>query len=201
MVDVFDKTYNSIKDKNNTLSHLRFYSAIRFIIRLSANLLLPVYFLLTHKNKKYSLKDSANNKDRIIVSITSFPSRINRLWLVIETLLRQSQKPDKIILWLSLDQFPSLNSLPINLLNLLKRGLEIQLKEDDFRSHKKYYYAINEYRNDVIITVDDDVFYHKELIENLVNIYHKFPKCVCCNYCTEIEVADKEIKPYISWKN
>jgi len=201
MVDLFDKMYNSIKDKNKTLSLLRFYSVIRIIIRLSANLLLPFYFLLTRKNKKYSLLIPSSNKERIIVSITSFPSRINRIWLVIETLLHQSKKPDKIILWLSLEQFPSLKSLPENLLSLQKRGLEIQLKEDNLRSHKKYYYAIKDYPDDIIITVDDDVFYHTELIENLVNLYHKFPTCVCCNYCSEIEVVNKEIEPYLSWKN
>jgi hypothetical protein len=123
------------------------------------------------------------------------------LWLVIETLLRQTKLPDKIILWLSIDQFTSLATLPKSLLRLQKNGLEIRLCPGNLGSHKKYYYAFHEFPEDIIITVDDDVFYNSKLIEYLVELNKKFPKCVCCNRCSEINVSDNRIQPYISWSN
>jgi hypothetical protein len=200
MIDFFDKYYSSIQNRNKIFSLFRIYSILRFSIRLIANFTLPVYFVLFQSNKKYSLISNIKNKNRVIVSLTSFPARINRLWLVIETLLRQSQKPDKIILWLSTEQFPNLDILPKNLLKLQKRGLNIRLCNEDLRSHKKYYYAIKEYPEDIILTVDDDVFYHSKLIEDLLNLHEKFPNCVCANSCSEILVYDKQIQPYNLWK-
>ena len=40
-----------------------------------------------------------------IVSLTSFPARINTAHLAINTLLQQTFKPDRIILWLASEQF------------------------------------------------------------------------------------------------
>lgn len=201
MINVFDKLYSSIKDKNLFLSRMRVYSLFRFLIRLTSNIILPIYLYLTQFGENNKLKKTDKVKDLIIVSLTSFPARISRLWLTIETILRQTHKPDKIILWLSRNQFSDTNSLPNSLLRLQKRGLEIRFCNEDLRSHKKYFYAIKEFPNDVIITVDDDVFYNSNLIENLIKLYEKFPKCVCCNFCTEIKVLDNKIQPYLKWDN
>jgi hypothetical protein len=200
MIDFFDKYYSAIQNKNRIFTALRIYSVLRLSIRIIANFLLPVQFILTRSKKQYSLNPDITKENRVIVSLTSFPARINRLWMVIESLLRQSRKPDKIILWLSNEQFLSLKKLPKNLLRLQKRGLDIRLCNEDLRSHKKYYYVIQEFPEDIIITVDDDVFYHSRLIEDLVNLHLKFPNCVCANSCSEILVYNKQIQPYTLWK-
>jgi hypothetical protein len=44
--------------------------------------------------------------DDLIVSLTSFPPRIGKLHLVIQALLQQSLQPRKIVLYLSLEEFP-----------------------------------------------------------------------------------------------
>ena len=44
---------------------------------------------------------------KLIVSLTSFPARINTVHQVIESLLNQTKKADKIILWLAPEQFPN----------------------------------------------------------------------------------------------
>ena len=38
---------------------------------------------------------------KVIVSLTSFPARIDKVYLCINSLLRQSFKADKVILWLA----------------------------------------------------------------------------------------------------
>jgi len=141
-----------------------------------------------------------NGQYRIIVSLTSFPIRIKKVWLVIETILRQSQKPDAVVLWLSKEQFPSWNTLPTNLLKLRKRGLRIELKDGDLLSHKKYYYALREFPNDIIITVDDDVFYPTGMIENLMKWHHKFANTVVARYGNKIKVVNKSVSKYQEWE-
>lgn len=127
-----------------------------------------------HPSKKIGVNQSPRSQ-KIIVSFTSYPKRIGDVWLVVETLLRQSYKPDEIILWLAESQFNGLDSLPIRLVNLQERGLSIRFC-DDLRSHKKYYYTMQEYPDDLIILVDDDTFYSKDLVKKLVKLHQKYPK-------------------------
>lgn len=200
MIDFFDRLYFSIKDKNLFFKKIKFYSVLRFLVRLFANIGLSIYFEFTKNKLIYRLNDRNDNEKKIIISLTSFPKRINKIWIVIESLLRQSCKPDKIILWLSVEQFSSLHDLPKKLLRQRSRGLEIRLCEGDLRSHKKYYYSFKEYTNDIIITVDDDVIYNSKIISELYNTHLKYPNAVCCNLAVDILVKDKSFLPYIKWK-
>ena len=127
---------------------------------------------MTRNNTKYRITTQKANNHSIIVSITSFPKRLPTLHLVIETILRQSVKPDKIILYLTSAQIKNIEYLPKRLLSLRKRGLEIILCPDEIRSHTKYYYAFKTYPEDIIITVDDDLYYRSDLIESLLKMLH-----------------------------
>ena len=119
MLDFYNSWYASIQHEEHPfLKKMRIYSVLRFCIRVLANITIPIYYVLTINNKKYSLLGGELKSGRIIVTLTSFPARVNRLWLVIESLLRQSHKPDMIILWLSKDQFSNLDLLPRSLLKL-----------------------------------------------------------------------------------
>ena len=201
MVDYFDYLYTSIVNKNKFLERIRYYSIVRFTIRLFTNIIFPIYFVLTKENKRYSLdEESHKNEGRIIVSLTTFPTRIGRVWLVIETILRQTKKPDKIILWLSMEQFPTLYLLPPILLRQKERGLDIRLVKGDIRSHKKYYYTLQEFPNDYLLTVDDDIFYRTNMIEDLFNISQKYPTSIICQRALFIEYVNEKIKPYSEWK-
>jgi hypothetical protein len=199
MIIFFDKLYSSIPIKQNCLDKVRFYSALRFFVRTTANIVLPLYFRLTAHNSEYSLRPTKKTDGRLIVSLTSFPARINKVWMVVETILRQTYKPDMIILWLSKEQFPTLNDLPHNLLRMQKRGLQIELRDGDLRSHKKYYYTLKEYPKDIMITVDDDVFYNTNIVEYLMKSYSKYPDSVCCNHSHIIGLSGGKIMPYRTW--
>ena len=117
---------------------------------------------------------------KIIVSLTTYPKRIGTVWLTIETLLRQSVKPDAVILWLAGSQFPNgMADLPEKLRSLQARGLTIRFC-DDLRSHKKYYYALQEYPNDLVVLADDDMFYPKDTIRKLMKMHRQWPEDICC---------------------
>lgn len=140
------------------------------------NILIPKLY------KKYSLNNYGLNKigrkQKIIVSLTSYPKRINTVWLTIETLLRQTVKPDKIILWLADTQFSGMDSLPAELFGLQERGLTIRFCSD-LKSHKKYFYVMQEYPKDIIILVDDDMFYPYDTIKQLMRMHKRYPNDIC----------------------
>lgn len=159
---------------------------------------IPRYFKKTLF--KYSLFDNQLNRDnKYIVSLTTFPKRIDSVWIVIECLIRQKFKPDLIVLWLSKSQFKDIE-LPSELLNQVSRGLKIIYVEDDLKSHKKYLYAFDHFPNDYIITVDDDLYYDDEMLENLVKMKEKYPESVVTNRCHKILFnKDGELLNYNKW--
>ena len=116
---------------------------------------------------------------KVIASLTSYPARIAYVWLVVKSLMMQSYKPDRIILWLAEEQFPT-KELPKDLINLVQYGLEIKWIKDLY-GHKKYYFPVkNQKEDEVVITFDDDIIYSPKCIERLMTTHYKFPDCLVC---------------------
>ena len=141
------------------------------------------------------------NEHRIVVSLTSYPVRMETLHLVIESLLRQTMKADKIVLYLASEQYPHKEAdLPNSLLPFIsEQKIEVRWC-DDLKPHKKYYYAFQDFKDDLVITVDDDITYHPRLIENLYSSYQKFPNCVSAARCHLVTFGDDgELYPYEKW--
>ena len=134
----------------------------------------------------------------VVVSLTTYGHRINTVYLAIASLMRQSMRANRIILWLSDEEFWG-KPLPATLRLLEKKGLEIRYCED-VRSYKKLIPALREFPDAVIITVDDDAMYDFELIDRLVRAHLAEPKTVWGNRVHRI-VIDKEgrIAPYREW--
>ncbi len=101
-----------------------------------------------------------------IVSLTSWKNRINIVHNAIESIMNQTVKPDKIVLNLSLDEFPSGNDeLPDNLISLIDKCLEIGWVKKNSRSFKKLIPTLDKYREAIVMTVDDDIVYPQDFIE------------------------------------
>lgn len=137
----------------------------------------------------------------LIVCLTSFPQRINTVWLVVECLLRQEIAPEHIVLYLSESQFPSKRYLPDKLLEQERRGLlDIRLEPDDYRSHKKYWYAINDFPNANIVTVDDDIIYGSKMLQSLIEASKQCPHTIPCRFASRIKWnKDGTILPHSKW--
>ena len=115
--------------------------------------------------------------EKLIVSLTSYPARIPFVHIAIKSLMLQSYKPDRIILWLAEEQFPD-KKIPEALTELQKYGLEI-IWIHDIYGHKKYFYPVkNQKENEVVITFDDDIIYSKKAIERLMKTHQKHPHCL-----------------------
>ena len=162
-------------------------------------LIVVVFFPIIASFQKQS---GIDNNGEIIVSLTSFPARIDKVWITISTLFNQTLKPKRVILWLAEEQFPGKEKdLPNSLVNQKKRGLEIRFC-DDLKSHKKYFYAMKENPDDVIVTVDDDMLYPENMLEQLWKSYKKKPDTVICQFAHRITLDEKEnIKPYQEWES
>ena len=186
IVDFFDKRRYWGEHRIPFLNRLHYYSIVNYIVTLIANAILPIYFRLTQHNSKYKLSKEHEKKQLVVVSLTSFPKRLPTLWKTIECILRQTIKPDKIVLYLTESQVCDIKTLPQSLLSLRERGLEIKLCKEEIRSHTKYYQAFIDYPNDIIITVDDDLYYRSDLVESHLKWHEKHPKAIIANWVKEI---------------
>ena len=177
--------------KQSFIPHL---SGVRFYLDTWLENLL---FCLTPM-PKYGLR-TAPGKETITVSLTTYPARINQAYVAVKSLMCQSIKADKIVLWLAESQFATA-PLPAKFDRLIKRGLTVRYV-DDLKSHKKYYYALQEQKPDeLVITYDDDIIYEKDSIKKLILTHEKYPDCIVCNRGHKIEFDIDGIRPYKSWK-
>lgn len=142
-------------------------------------------------------------KCRIIVSLTSYPKRIVGVSRVIKSLFEQTIKADKIILWLSLLEFPEKEqSLPLDLISLKgTQAFQIHWVKENLKSHKKYYYALQKYKKDIVITVDDDIYYSITMIQELLEAYYQFPNAIVARNVRMILRQNNEIANYDMWGN
>lgn len=112
---------------------------------------------------------------QLIVSLTSYPKRISVVHKVINSLLRQSLKPDMLVLWLAEEEFPKREKeLPKSLLQYTKHGLTIKWCAN-YRSYKKLIPSLLEFPEDIIVTADDDSIYSEQWLEALHDSYLHYP--------------------------
>ena len=127
------------------------------------------------------------NKPKLIVSLTSFPYRIPTVHMTIESILNQTHKPNFIVLQLAEEEFPNKEKdLPENLLKLTKCGLIIRWNKINTKSYKKLIPTLKEFPNDVIITVDDDIIYDKNMIKRLWESYLQNTHYIHCHRTTKV---------------
>ena len=127
--------------------------------------------------------------ESIICSLTSYPARIHQVHLAIKSLLLQTYKPDRVVLYLAEEQFPR-KDLPESLVALKEYGLEIVWMKDIY-GHKKYYYPVlNQKENELVITFDDDIIYSPLAIERLVKTHRRFPHALVCERAQVFDGSD-----------
>ena len=145
-----------------------------------------------------SLKQT-NREIPVVVSLTSYPARFNTLHLVIKSILNQKKQPDKVVLYL--DKTVELKDIPSKVTKLQKKGLIIRNICEDIKPHKKYFYAMQEYPDAAIITIDDDVIYPKDTISSLYNSFQNNPKAVSARRVHRImRKLNGESASYNTWE-
>lgn len=154
-----------------------------------------------YRLKKISLEHlKATNETRLplIVTLTSIPSRLGIIDLTIRSLLNQTAKPQKILLWLHEDLR---TQVPKKLANLEGEIFEIRYQQELTCSHRKLIYSLVEFPEATLVTCDDDLIYTNTWLESLYKEHQQHPNSVIANECRMIAYdAAGELLPYKQWK-
>lgn len=142
---------------------------------------------------------SRSGMPQVVVALTSYGIRVQTVHQVIETLLRQTRRPDRIVLYLAKTEFADNEALPASLRALLSSTFEVRFV-DDLRSHKKYFYAFREFPDAIVITTDDDILYPPHLIKGLLASWQRHPHAVSAARAHTIVMReDGTFAPYAEW--
>ena len=145
------------------------------------------------------LKPAKHGQPEVVVTLTSYGPRLSTVHLAIKSLMLQTVRPNKIVLYLGTDS-DSLE-LPAELTALEKRGLEIRRGYANLKSHKKYYFAMSEFDDALIVMADDDLIYEADVIESLLAAHEQFPDCIVGRRTHLIRFDEEGAPlPYLDWQ-
>lgn len=123
----------------------------------------------------------------LYVSLTSIISRQVSLLCTLESMLNQTVLPDKIFIHLSEEGFPGKRITYKGLERFIIKHRDIieVVWVKDIRSYGKLLPIMKQKWDEdcLIITIDDDVYYNKSCIYNLVKSHCKNPETVVCLRC------------------
>ena len=132
----------------------------------------------------------------VVVSLTSYGKRLGIVHLTILSLMRQSVRPDRIVLWLDAEE----GAVPESLKELEKYGLDIRYECEDLKGHKKYFWALREFADQCVITVDDDVMYPADTVASLMAAHKRYPDAVVARRVNRMVLAGGSLAPYVDWE-
>lgn len=137
--------------------------------------------------------------NKIVVSLTSYPDRFVRLHNCIKSLLGQTCRPDRLVLYLSEEECSNV-PIPAALQKLVPHGLEIRYTSGNFRSLNKFIHALSDFPDHVIVTCDDDKLYPPDWLMGLVDGHEAHPGKIICWRSRQISLTDDDqLKPYREW--
>ncbi len=138
-------------------------------------------------------------KRRVICSLTTIPGRLHFAVYPVLSMLCQKVRPDKVFLYLEEERFRGIE-LPEELRKLPEDLFEIRYVRD-VKVHTKYFYAFQEYPEDLVVTVDDDMLYSPDLIGSLLAVRESNPHAVVCSRAHRIRMdRSGTFLPYESWE-
>lgn len=182
-------------------------------VRLNARRLFseyPRYYIIEWNHRLSALFNrrtgvtSIKRKPPLIVSLTTIPERISSVYLCIDSILRQSLKPDYVFIWLSPSTDParpevSENHLPASLLRLIGRGLSIHWC-DDIGPHTKLIPTMIEHPDALVVTSDDDCLYPRDWLRDLYEAYLAEPEYIHCHRAHLMTTNESgALTPYHKW--
>lgn len=146
---------------------------------------------------KKRLVKPVKEKVPVIISLTSIPSRLNTLHLVVRSLLMQDVAAEKIVLWLKTDLK---DTIPSALKKLISTRFEIRYSELNC-SHRKLIHSLELFPNHVIVTCDDDLMYRKNWLSTIYKEHQKQPEKIIGNHTVHIQHDDTgQPIPFKKWK-
>lgn len=142
------------------------------------------------------MMDKTSKEPQVVISMTSFPAAIAYAEKAVVSLLEGNVLPDKIVLYLTFSQFGDAG-IPDSLTALQRDNevFEIRNYDWDIRSYRKLIPALADFPEAVIVTVDDDVHYHPNMLRDLLALHDKMPAAVIAHRAKRIKPG----RPYKKW--
>jgi hypothetical protein len=170
-------------------------------------ILLPgrVYRAVQLCRSEQKLKAAAGRQPRaphglpgeLIVSLTSYPPRFGVVHLTLRSILNQTVRPDRIILWVATSDADAVTR---KMNSLVGEGVEIRYVPN-VQSYKKLVFALSEFPEAFIATADDDVCYPVDWLEILVEGYKSNPGFITCHRAHRLtSIGSSTLAPYMSWE-
>lgn len=131
----------------------------------------------------------------VVISLTTIQYRLPRLHLVVRSLLHQTVRFKKIILWVN----EGLKSdIPTSLNSLQSDRFEIRFSEGH-SSHRKLIETLKIHPQEHIVTCDDDVMYPRDWLERLLVENKHNPNAVIAHMCRVFRFDSHGLMPYRTW--
>lgn len=132
----------------------------------------------------------------LVVCLTSYPPRFKQLHLTLRCLLKQTVRPDEVILWIAHDDIEKLTP---NILELKSQGLTIKACQE-LKSYNKLIHALQEDPQRYIVTADDDLYYPADWLEKLTTTAAAHPSRIISHRAHRIQYkADGSMQSYEQW--
>lgn len=161
--------------------------------------------MYTVRRKGFAMSESAvepltAGKREVIVTLTSYGQRVeDMLPYALYSLMNQTVKPNRILLWLDNEHWND-NNLPAVIKQFVKHGLEVRYCED-IRSYKKLIPTIETFPNAIYITADDDIYYKKTMVGELVEAWEINPRSLHAFRANSPTFTDTgALRSYSQWK-
>ncbi len=135
----------------------------------------------------------------VVVSVTSIPERIELFLGELGWLARQTARPRAAVIWLGEELFPAELRQEIATRFPLPPGVTIRYRPD-LGPQTKLLYALREFPGMPVATVDDDVIYPPNWLEELYRSYEAAPEHIHCYRAHSIRLGpDGGLAPYSEW--
>ena len=134
---------------------------------------------------------------KLVISLTSYPGRYETLHMTIKSLLDQTVKADRVILWVAHEHAAE---LPDNVLALQDDRFTVGTW-DDIRSFKKIIPTLKTYPDAITVICDDDTYYPETWLEQLVEAYNPEEPSIVCHRAHRLTYTDDgNLAPYRRWR-
>ena len=136
----------------------------------------------------------------LVVSLTTWPKRIGLVYKVIDNMLGQTRRPDKVVLYLAEDEFSD-HVLPDNLIIRLERDERFEVRYiENLKSHKKYIEVFRDFPDANVVLVDDDIVYPDIMLDELLKQHRRTPHAVIAMRSHVISMTkDGDFAEYREW--
>lgn len=141
--------------------------------------LTPVIKLVTTTCKEFL-------PNKVVVSFTTWKKRDVFVPAVLDNFINQTKLPNKIVCWLSEDEYGGRN-IPETILPYVEnKTIEVRWVKENVYCHKRHE-IFKENDNCVNIIIDDDILYDTDYVEKLYNASLKHPNSVICYISNKIK--------------